>query len=358
MKNIITKALLLGAVLASAVGCGYNPDEENKLLLQNASDMVFQMNKDDVFTAANYTLKNSLSLVSGEFNLEWAVTMIDEVEDLVSVNRKEKETTVFIKTATMAQLTKPANYELKYTISDAFGNSLERKMLRTVPNPTSCTIAEFHKKKVSTTDFYKLEGVVTTVNKKGKSGAFTLTDATGTIFSYTGANVTLGKKVSLVGTRAVNSDLPQLADVTVLTEGTENEYATVVNNEKITTVTYDQMVQMTVDITDSSKKANVFAENAPKFFKVTDGYLVRDDEGYYGLHGTAGEKECKKDDETWLGIKKSDKKVNIYYHTNDDLKASINEKVDLYCAIRGIGKSYVTVQVYKVAAAGTTITFE
>ena len=61
MKNIITKALLLGAVLVTSVSCGYSVEEENKQLLQNASDMVFQMNKEKI-TAANYTLKNKLSI--------------------------------------------------------------------------------------------------------------------------------------------------------------------------------------------------------------------------------------------------------------------------------------------------------
>ena len=358
MKNIITKALLVGTVLVAAVGCGYNPDEENKLLLQNASDMVFQMNKDNEITAADYKLANSLTLVTGDYNLEWAITMIDEVEDLVSITRKETGTFVFIKTATMVQLQEPAEYELKYTISDAYGNSLERKMLRTVPNPSSCTVAEFHKKPVSDTDFYKMEGIVTTVNKKSSSGSFTLTDSTGTVFSYSGAKVKLGSKVSLVGTRDANYDLPQLTNVTILSEETTNEYSKVMNYDKLTTATYADFVQMTVDYADADKKLDLIADTAIKFFKITDGYLVRTDDGYYGLHGEPGTKECESGGETWLGLPKGDKKINLYYHSNDELKAMVNQKVDLYGVVRGMSQSTITVQIYKTVAPGTTITFE
>ena len=356
MKNIITKALLLGAVLATTVSCGYSAEEENKAILKNVSDMVFQMNKEKV-TAANYTLSNAMSLNSGDYTLEWSITVGEEHNDLLSVTKKEKETVIFIKTDSMVKLSAPANYTLTYVISDTYGNSLERSIAKMVPNPKTVTVAELHSKESSDSAYYKVDGVISTVNKKGSSGAFTLTDSTGTIFSYSGANVTLGSRVSLVGTKSDNYDLAQLANVTVLEAGTTNELSTVVNENTIKTVTFDDVVQMTVDYKDSTKKAKLLKDDVTKFYKITGGYLVRTDDGYYGVHGSAGDKECTKGNETWLGIPKADKEINTYFHTNDDLKPIINQVVDLYGVIRGMSDKQVTIQIYTCVPAGTPVTF-
>ena len=130
-----------------------------------------------------------------------------------------------------------------------------------------------------------------------------------------------------------------------------------VNENTIVTRTFAEVLQMIADYKDSAKKSKLLTEDATKFFKFTDGYLVRTDDGYYGVHGEPGTQECSKGNETWLGIPKADKEINTYYHTNDDLKPLVNQKVDLYGVIRGMSDKQITVQIYKCVAAGTAVSF-
>ena len=341
MKN--SKLLLLSAVMLSAFGtvaCG--EVVETTTPVEDAAAYVFQIYRNPEEQAAQYTLPNKLSMEIGEFSVEWSVKFAEGVsENLVKVVTTPDKTQITPDIVVATSLEVPAAYTLVANVSDAEGNACIREIKKSVPKAPAKTVAEFHNLKKG--DYCKLEGVVTAVNKVGKAGSFIITDATGSTFSYSGANVELGKKYTMVGMRDDYSGFAQLANVSIMETTGENQLSSVLS-DKITTITVSDVQQICSDYA-GAKKEDTVKEYSPKFYKITGGYLVKNGSGFLGIDVTQP-----------TGTVES-KVVNIYYNNNSSLDSLVNTAVDLYGAIRGFGTSYLTVQVLYCVPAGQAVTF-
>lgn len=357
MKKLNKQFLLLGIVALTALGtvaCGNNgptPEQieaEKQQKVNDAADFLFQSKKKEEITPITYVYDNKLEFVNlGTFTVEWSITLGEGVaENLIKAEKKLTTTSFTIDMAEAGKLTEPASYTVFAKVSDEEGRSATKKFDRKVPTLVKKTVAEFHKLPASEKDFYKLEGVISSVNKVGKAGSFTITDETGTLFSYSGANVTLGSQVSLIGVRADYSGFAQLDKVTLIEAGTENKLNTLVNENTITTITMEKVDEILASFSNEETKAATIAEYSPKYYKITGGYLVKNGSGYLGLNKTAGN----------AGVTE-DKTINIYYHSNSSISGNAGSLVDCYCAIRGFGNSYLTVQVLHCVPAGQAVTF-
>lgn len=351
MKN--SKLLLLGAMLVSAlgvVGCG-QVEQPTTSAVEDAATYVFQLYRSPEAQAGQYEVPNTLNMEIGQFTIEWSISLSEEVstelatleKELVTLTATETTTKVTPDIVVATSLSVDANYSLVAKVMDAEGNSHSRAIRKSVPKAPSKTVAEFHN--LAKGEYAKLEGVVTAVNKVGKAGAFILTDDTGSTFSYSGADVVVGKKYSMVGMRDDYSGFAQLANVSIIETLGENQLGSVLT-DKVTTITIDDVKTICSGYASEATKTATIKEYSPKFYKITGGYLVKNGSGYLGL---LGEKPATETTEN--------KNVNVYFNNNDSLKDLVNTQVDMYCAIRGFGASYITVQVLYCVAAGTAVTF-
>lgn len=89
---------------------------------------------------------------------------------------------------------------------------------------TEVTVAEFVNKAVGA-EVYILTGYIVAADKApGTAGSFVFADETGSVFSYNKFDVTVGDKVKILTTRAVNVGVPQLGTISVTKlEKTEGE---------------------------------------------------------------------------------------------------------------------------------------
>ena len=352
MKKLNKQFLLFGIVALTALGtvaCGNNETEaEKQQKVNDAATFLYEAKKKEEITPITYIYDNKLEFVNlGIFKVEWSITLGEGVaENLIKAERKLTTTSFTIDMAEVGKLTEPASYTVFAKVSDEEGRSATKKFDRKVPTLVKKTVAEFHRLPAAEDKFYKLEGVVTSVHKIGQVGAFTLSDSTGTLYSHNGAEVTLGSEVSLIGVKAEYYGLTQLDKVAIISAGTENKLNTLINNDTITTITMDDVDEINAGYENSETKEATILEYAPKYYKITGGYLVKNGKGYLGLSKTAGTNGVTED-----------RTVNIYYHSNDTIENLVATQVDLYCAIRGFNKGYITVQVLHCVPAGQAVTF-
>ena len=343
MKN--SKLLLLGVTLVSAlgvVGCGNTVPETNPL--EDAASYIFQLYRTPEVTGTSYSLKNSVELEIGSFKVDWNIELGKDVpQEAVKVSKLSATTDITPNVPLATTNDTPYSYTLIANVSDAAGNVVVKKINKQVPKAPLITVAEFAKLNVG--EYCRLEGVVTAVNKVGQAGSFILTDATGSTFSYDSVDVELGRKYTFLTTRNDYSGFPQMGSPSIFGEpGASNQLSTVLSEDKITTVTASKVKEICQEYTANASAT--IKEYASKYFKITEGYLVKNSSGYLGLEITKPTTETTEN-----------KVVNIYYHSKSEVSSLVNTQVDVYCAIRGFGGSYLTAQVLYIVPAGQAVTF-
>lgn len=344
MKN--SKLLLLGVTLVSAlgvVGCGNTVPETNPL--EDAASYIFQLYRTPEVTGADYSVVNSLQLEIGTFNVEWGIELAEGVpEEAVTLTKGDTSTKVAPNVPLATTNDTPYSYTLIANVSDADGNEIVRKFNKEVPKAPLVTVAEFSKLEVGT--YCRIEGVVSAVNKIGANDSFVVTDSTGSTFAYDKTcTVELGRKYTFLTMRSDYSGFPQMGKPSIFGEpGAANQLSTVISEDKLTTITATKAKEICSSYA-SNKEATIKAY-ASKYFKITEGYLVKNSKGNYGVDIVQSTTETT---ESLV--------VNLYYHTKADLASMLNTQVDVYGAIRGFGSNYLTIQGLYVVPAGQAVTF-
>lgn len=202
-----------------------------------------------------------------------------------------------------------------------------------IPNPTPTPEETYDEVSVSdfinmadTSNYYRLHGYVTAVNKLDVSGSFVITDLYGTsIFSYSGANVTLGDEIIIEGIYQSYNGFPQLSSVNVIEVVSSNNDLSKVSGYLKEVTTYE----ISNDI-NNSKEELISAYNG-LWLKIT-GVVVKEG-SYYGLANQID----------------GSKVVNIYYNKGIDFSNYVGCTVELYCFVRGVNEgNFITVQVQNV----------
>ena len=203
------------------------------------------------------------------------------------------------------------------------------------------TIAEFLKMKKG--DMAILEGTVVAVNKDSGNTAFVLKDATGAIFSYSGAKVVLGEQVKLVAKLDFNNDTPQMANIQIIEQvaGAEADLAKAVEAagtpvELEVSDIHDKLVGTeTVAKLDTDKK--LVSEYSGKFLKI-HGYIVMKG-NYAQLMAEASYEDVAAE----KGF------ANVYAAPSISAASFAGKEVNLFGFFRGdsLG-NYITIQVTKI----------
>lgn len=205
-----------------------------------------------------------------------------------------------------------------------------------LPEPSS--IAAFVDAKDSENLTY-LQGVVTAVNKVGEKGSFVLSDASGSVFSYSGADVALGDEVLLKGKYGENNGTPQLSDITVIkTVSTGNDVIAASG----TPVAYTAQQVYDVVSAETATDASIAATYEGQFLAIT-GYLFASGD-YINMAKDAATAEA------------GTKCINVYKNSSIDASALVGQEATIYGFYRGhsTGSDYLTIQVQAIVAKGAT----
>lgn len=202
-----------------------------------------------------------------------------------------------------------------------------------LPEPSS--IADFVDAKDKDNYTY-LQGVVTAVNKVGEKGSFVLSDESGSVFSYSGADVALGDEVLLKGKYSENYGTPQLDKISVIkTVSTDNNVILASG----TPVAYTAQQVYDVVAAETATDASIAANYEGQFLAIT-GYLFTNAEGYLGMAKDAATAEA------------GTKCINVYKNNTIDASALVGQEATIYGFYRGhsTGSDYLTIQVQAIVA--------
>lgn len=181
---------------------------------------------------------------------------------------------------------------------------------------------------------YIITGYIVADGSSSGSGSFVVADATGAVFSYNKAEVALGDKVKVFGTRSSNSGVPQIGTLNVVKlDKAEGESYTYPTPEVIDGTTFDL----------STLTKTSIADYTGKYTKVTGLTFYKD--GTYNSAGllkegkTAG--STAKDDYTQV--------LSLYTASDAIPEDWAGKPIVVYGYVRGFkADTYLTIQVAKV----------
>lgn len=198
--------------------------------------------------------------------------------------------------------------------------------------PQDATVEEFLAKDEDG-KVYIITGYIVADGSSSGSASFVVADATGAVFSYNKANVELGDKVKVYGTRSSNSGVPQIGTLNVVKVDAQGESYTYPEPAVIDGTTFDL----------STLTATSIAAYTGKYTKITGLTFYKD-----GTYSSAG---LLKDGKTAGSTAKDDyTQVLSLYSASDAIPADwAGKPVVVYGYVRGFKASnYLTIQVAKV----------
>lgn len=180
---------------------------------------------------------------------------------------------------------------------------------------------------------YIITGYIVADGSSSK-GSFVVADATGAVFSYNKANVELGDKVKVYGTRASNSGVPQIGTINVVKVDAQGESYTYPEPAVIDGTTFDL----------STLTSTSIAAYTGKYTKVTGLTFYKDASGYSCaglLKDGKTEGSTAADDYTQV--------LSLYSASNAIPADWAGKPVVVYGYVRGFSANkYLTIQVAKV----------
>lgn len=269
--------------------------------------------KVDANVTGNFTLP-----ASGLYDttIAWAVK---EASDNITITKNDKNKCYD------AKVTLPTDAEAKVvivaTITSGEVNDTKEFEL-TIAKEQIVTIAQFLQKKEDST-IYSIVGWIAAANANaGKTGSFVLIDDTGAVFSYNKADVAVGDKVKVTGTRSSNNGVPQIGTTSV---------------EKLTAEAHELPAPRTISVSaiDTSKlTTDTIGDYCGEYLEITGVTLSI---GQY-VNGNNGDKQV----------------LSLYM--NDAIKAiCTDELANSYATVKVYGfcrgfktDNYLTIQVTKV----------
>lgn len=248
--------------------------------------------------------------------IAWAVK---EASDYITIAKNDS------KHRYDATVTLPTDAEAKVvivaTITSGEVNDTKEFEL-TIAKEQIVTIAQFLEKEEDST-IYSIIGWIAAANANaGKTGSFVLIDDTGAVFSYNKADVTVGDKVKVTGTRSSNNGVPQI--------GTANV-------EKLTAEAHELPAPRTISVSaidTSTLTKETVGDYCGEYLEITDVTLAI---GEF-VNGNNGNKQV----------------LSLYM--NDAIKAiCTDELANSYATVKVYGfcrgfktDNYLTIQVTKV----------
>ena len=198
--------------------------------------------------------------------------------------------------------------------------------------PQDATVEEFLAKDEDG-KVYIITGYIVADGSSSGKGSFVVADATGAVFSYEKADVAVGDKVKVYGTRSSNSGVPQIATLNVVKVDAEGESYTYPEPAVIDGTTFDL----------STLTSTSIAAYTGKYTKITGLTFYKD--------GTFNRAGLLKDGKTAGSTAKDDyTQVLSLYSASDAIPADwAGKPVVVYGYVRGFKASnYLTIQVAKV----------
>lgn len=297
------------------------------------SEVLKSVNK---VTTANFTLPAIVDTLDYTYNVDWSLSIHEGgLAEAVALGEKANNLVTINIQYSLEYNTKDTIYDLT---ANVIGASSSKEISFTdfkVPQFKISTIAEWIEAKDTTTPT-AIQGVVSAVNKTTDKSAFTLTDDTGTVFSYDSPSeqLNVGDEVVITSIYSDYNGFPQLKSPTVVKRIGENQLSKI-----------DSKME-TIDInTIASNLASYYSDPtsiSTKYLKITGGYVYNN-----GGYATLAVSDTA-----------NSFVVNIYYHSSSEIVAKVGAQVDIVCTVRGVGSSYITVQVqsYEVMAESTVVT--
>lgn len=198
--------------------------------------------------------------------------------------------------------------------------------------PQDATVEEFLAKDEDG-KVYIITGYIVADGSNSK-GSFVVADATGAVFSYNKADVELGDKVKVYGTRSSNSGVPQIGTINVVKVDAEGESYTYPEPAVIDGTTFDL----------STLTSTSIAAYTGKYTKVTGLTFYKDASGYSCaglLKDGKTEGSTAADDYTQV--------LSLYSASNAIPADWAGKPVVVYGYVRGFSANkYLTIQVAKV----------
>ena len=312
MQPISKDAVEYGAV------ADLTPAEQVKFVKDNANAL-----SNVTYSGYSVTLPGA-SDVFTDVKIAWTVDNTDVCKiadgkatftyDYATEGRKVKLTATYTHAtdATVAPLTN--EYELELLI------------------PQDATVEEFLAKDEDG-KVYIITGYIVADGSSSGKGSFVVADATGAVFSYNKADVAVGDKVKVYGTRSSNSGVPQIGTLNVVKVDAQGESYTYPEPAVIDGTTFDL----------STLTSTSIAAYTGKYTKITGLTFYKD-----GTYSSAG---LLKDGKTAGSTAKDDyTQVLSLYSASDAIPADwAGKPVVVYGYVRGFKASnYLTIQVAKV----------
>ncbi len=289
--------------------------------LEDAVAMLNELMKDvnDV-TTTSFTVPAIIDSVDYTYQIDWSLDVkADGVEGAVVLGEKTEKTQAITIKYEEGFNTVDTYYDLKAVVNSETSSKEAVFDGFKVPQYKYSTIAEWIAAKDEKAP-KTIQGVVTAVSKLGEKSSFTLTDNTGTVFSYDGASEVLnvGDEIVVSSIYSENYSLPQLKAPEVV--------------RKVATDQLDKVSSQieTVNISEIKDNLNEY-KTTTKYMNLQGGYIVDiDSKGRPVLSASA-------DDTSYF--------VTVFYHSPEELTSKIGAQVDFVCAGRGGGSTYASVQV-------------
>lgn len=313
MQPISKDAVEYGAV------ANLTPAEQVKFVKDNANAL-----SDVTYSKYSVTLP-SASDIFPDVKIAWTVdnTEICKIENGVATfiydDTKEGGKVKLTATYTHATDTTVAPLQNEYTLE--------------LLAPQEATVEKFLTKDEDG-KVYIITGYIVADGSSSGSGSFVVADATGAVFSYNKADVALGDKVKVFGTRSSNSGVPQIGTLNVVKlDKAEGESYTYPTPEVIDGTTFDL----------STLTKTSIADYTGKYTKVTGLTFYKD-----GTYNSAG---LLKEGKTAGSTAKDDyTQVLSLYSASDAIPEDwAGKPVVVYGYVRGFSANkYLTIQVAKV----------
>lgn len=312
MQPTKTDAVVYGAV------ANLTPAEQVKFVKDNANAL-----SDVTYSGYSVTLPSASDIFT-DVKIAWTVdnTEICKIEKGVATftydDTKEGGKVKLTATYTHATDTTVAPLQNEYTLE--------------LLAPQEATVEQFLTKDEDG-KVYIITGYIVADGSSSGKGSFVVADATGAVFSYNKADVALGDKVKVFGTRSSSNGVPQIGTLNVVKVDAEGESYTYPTPEVIDGTTLDLSTLTKTSIVDYTGK----------YTKVTGLTFYKD-----GTYNSAG---LLKEGKTAGSTAKDDyTQVLSLYSASDAIPDEwAGKPIVVYGYVRGYNTNkYLTIQVTKV----------
>ena len=312
MQPTKTDAVVYGAV------ANLTPAEQVKFVKDNANAL-----SDVTYSGYSVTLPSASDIFT-DVKIAWTVdnTEICKIEKGVATftydDTKEGGKVKLTATYTHATDTTVAPLQNEYTLE--------------LLAPQEATVEQFLTKDEDG-KVYIITGYIVADGSSSGKGSFVVADATGAVFSYNKADVALGDKVKVFGTRSSSNGVPQIGTLNVVKVDAEGESYTYPTPEVIDGTTFDLSTLTKTSIVDYTGK----------YTKVTGLTFYKD-----GTYNSAG---LLKEGKTAGSTAKDDyTQVLSLYSASDAIPDEwAGKPIVVYGYVRGFkADTYLTIQVAKV----------